>query len=122
MIATDVCVPISRLAECIADTERDIARSTMPIPLFGHVGDGNFHLMILVDPDSGADIEEAWQLNTRLVRRALAMGGTCTGEHGIGLGKREFLVEEFGADAVDVMRSLKATLDPRHLMNPGKVV
>jgi len=122
MIATDVCVPISRLAECIADTERDIARSTMPIPLFGHVGDGNFHLMILVDPDSGADIEEAWQLNTRLVRRALAMGGTCTGEHGIGLGKREFLVEEFGADAVDVMRSLKATLDPRNLMNPGKVV
>jgi len=122
MIATDVCVPISRLAECIADTERDIARSTMPIPLFGHVGDGNFHLMILVDPDSEADIEEAWQLNTRLVRRALAMGGTCTGEHGIGLGKREFLVEEFGQGAVDVMRSLKGTLDPRNLMNPGKVL
>jgi len=122
MIATDVCVPISRLAECIADTERDIARATMPIPLFGHVGDGNFHLMILVDPDSEADVEEAWALNTRLVRRALAMGGTCTGEHGIGLGKREFLVEEFGAEAVDVMRSLKRTLDPRNLMNPGKVL
>jgi D-lactate dehydrogenase (cytochrome) len=82
MIATDVCVPISRLAECIAETERDIARSTMPIPLFGHVGDGNFHLMILVDPDSERDMRGAWQLNTRLVRRALAMGGTCTGEHG----------------------------------------
>jgi len=121
MIATDVCVPISRLAECIAATQEDIARSTMPIPLFGHVGDGNFHLMILVDPDSDADLAEAWELNTRLVRRALAMGGTCTGEHGIGLGKREFLVEEFG-EAVDVMREIKATLDPRNLMNPGKIV
>ncbi|MFO1399451.1 MAG: FAD-linked oxidase C-terminal domain-containing protein [Burkholderiales bacterium] len=121
MIATDVCVPISRLTECIVATQADIAQASMPIPLFGHVGDGNFHLMILVMPDSDADIEEAWVLNTRLVRRALAMGGTCTGEHGIGLGKREFLVEEFGA-AVDVMRQLKATLDPRNLMNPGKVV
>ena len=122
MIATDVCVPISRLAECIAETERDVARSTMPIPLFGHVGDGNFHLMILVDPSSDADVQEAWDLNTRLVRRALAMGGTCTGEHGIGLGKREFLVEEFGEGSVDVMRSIKATLDPKNLMNPGKIV
>lgn len=121
MIATDVCVPISRLAQCIAETQNDIARATMPIPLFGHVGDGNFHLMILVDPDSEADLQEAWNLNTRLVRRALAMGGTCTGEHGIGLGKREFLVEEFGA-GVDVMRQLKAALDPGNLFNPGKVV
>ncbi len=121
MIATDVCVPISRLAECIAETETDIAQATMPIPLFGHVGDGNFHLMILVDPDSEADVREAWDLNTRLVRRALAMGGTCTGEHGIGLGKREFLIEEFGV-GVDVMRQLKATLDPDNLLNPGKVV
>ncbi|MEO8753439.1 MAG: FAD-linked oxidase C-terminal domain-containing protein [Casimicrobiaceae bacterium] len=121
MIATDVCVPISRLAECIAATQEDIARATMPIPLFGHVGDGNFHLMILVDPDSEADLREAWDLNARLVHRALAMGGTCTGEHGIGLGKREFLVEEFGA-GVDVMRQLKATLDPGNLFNPGKVV
>jgi D-lactate dehydrogenase (cytochrome) len=121
MIATDVCVPISRLAECIGETQDDVARASMPIPLFGHVGDGNFHLMILVDPDSAADVDEAWELNTRLVRRALAMGGTCTGEHGIGLGKREFLVEEFGA-GVDVMRSLKRTLDPLNLMNPGKVV
>jgi D-lactate dehydrogenase (cytochrome) len=121
MIATDVCVPISRLAECIAATQEDIARATMPIPLFGHVGDGNFHLMILVDPDSEADVQEAWDLNTRLVRRALAMGGTSTGEHGIGLGKREFLVEEFGV-GVDVMRQIKATLDPANLFNPGKVV
>ncbi len=122
MIATDVCVPISRLAECIAATQEDIARASMPIPLFGHVGDGNFHLMILVDPDSRADVEEAWELNTRLVRRAIAMGGTCTGEHGVGLGKREFLVEEFGEGAVGVMRELKATLDPANLLNPGKVI
>ncbi len=121
MIATDVCVPISRLAECIAATSEDIARASMPIPLFGHVGDGNFHLMILVDPASPAEIAEAWDLNARLVRRAIAMDGTCTGEHGIGLGKREFLVEEFG-EAVDVMRAIKRTLDPLNLMNPGKVV
>ena len=93
----------------------------MPIPLFGHVGDGNFHLMILVDPDSEADTQEAWDLNTRLVRRAIAMGGTCTGEHGIGLGKREFLVEEFG-EGGERHAPIKATLDPRNLMNPGKVV
>ncbi len=121
MIATDVCVPISRLADCIAATEEDIAQASMPIPLFGHVGDGNFHLMILVDPDSDAEIAEAWDLNARLVRRAMAMGGTCTGEHGIGLGKREFLVEEFGP-AVDVMRAIKQALDPAQLLNPGKVL
>ncbi|HVF64664.1 MAG TPA: FAD-linked oxidase C-terminal domain-containing protein [Casimicrobiaceae bacterium] len=120
MIATDVCVPISRLADCIAETQADIAQMAMPIPLFGHVGDGNFHLMILVKPDDDREIEEAWDLNARLVRRALAMGGTCTGEHGIGLGKREFLVEEFG-DAVDVMRGIKASLDPLGLFNPGKI-
>jgi D-lactate dehydrogenase (cytochrome) len=121
MIATDVCVPISRLADCIAATEEDIAKATMPIPLFGHVGDGNFHLMILVDPASDDEIAEAWELNARLVRRALAMDGTCTGEHGIGLGKREFLVEEFG-QAVDVMRRIKEVLDPSGLLNPGKVL
>jgi len=121
MIATDVCVPISRLAECIESTREDIARASMPIPLFGHVGDGNFHLMILVDPNSREELAEAWELNARLVRRAIAMDGTCTGEHGIGLGKREFLVEEFG-EAVDVMKALKQALDPLNLMNPGKVV
>jgi D-lactate dehydrogenase (cytochrome) len=121
MIATDVCVPISRLADCIAATEEDIAKASMPIPLFGHVGDGNFHLMILVDPDKDEEIAEAWALNARLVRRAMAMGGTCTGEHGIGLGKREFLVEEFGP-AVEVMRAIKRALDPANLLNPGKVL
>jgi D-lactate dehydrogenase (cytochrome) len=121
MIATDVCVPISRLADCIGETEADIAASRLPIPLFGHVGDGNFHLMILVDPQRDDEIGEAWELNARLVRRALAMGGTCTGEHGIGLGKREFLVEEFGP-AVKVMRAIKDALDPAGILNPGKVL
>ena len=121
MIATDVCVPISRLADCIAETQVDIAAAGLPIPLFGHVGDGNFHLMILVHPDRDDEIEEAWTLNARLVRRAIAMGGTSTGEHGIGLGKREFLVEEFG-EAVDVMRAVKRVLDPAGIMNPGKVL
>ena len=93
----------------------------MPIPLFGHVGDGNFHLMILVDPDSEAEIAEAWDLNARLVRRAITMDGTCTGEHGIGLGKRDFLQEEFG-EGVDVMRAIKRSLDPLNILNPGKVL
>lgn len=120
-VATDVCVPISRLAECIAGTGRDIAEASMPIPLFGHVGDGNFHLLILVDPDDPADLAEARQINHRLVERALAMDGTCTGEHGIGIGKRDSLVKEHGL-AVEVMRQLKQTLDPDNLFNPGKVV
>lgn len=121
MIATDVCVPISRLAECIELTTEDIAGSGLPIPMFGHVGDGNFHLMILVDPSSRREIAEAWEINSRLVRRAISMDGTCTGEHGVGLGKREFLEEEFGS-GVEVMRVIKRALDPLNLMNPGKVV
>jgi len=120
-MATDVCVPVSRLAECIAETNRDIARASMPIALFGHVGDGNFHLVILVDPASQADLDEADAINTRCVKRALAMGGTSTGEHGIGFGKLDFLDAEHG-DAVSVMRAIKHTLDPDNLFNPGKVI
>jgi D-lactate dehydrogenase (cytochrome) len=120
-LSTDVCVPISRLAECITETEKDIASASLPIPLFGHVGDGNFHLVILIDPGNDAEIAEAKALNVRLVRRALAMEGTCTGEHGIGIGKQSYLVEELG-EAVDLMRDLKRTFDPDNLMNPGKVV
>jgi len=120
-VATDVCVPVSRLAECIAETNTDIARASIPIPLFGHVGDGNFHLVILVDPASAADLAEAEKINHRLVTRALAMGGTCTGEHGIGIGKLDFLETEHGA-AVEVMRAIKRALDPRNILNPGKVV
>ncbi|HYT47045.1 MAG TPA: FAD-linked oxidase C-terminal domain-containing protein [Burkholderiales bacterium] len=120
-LSTDVCVPISRLAECITETEKDIASASLPIPLFGHVGDGNFHLVILIDPANDAEIAEAKALNVRLVRRALAMEGTCTGEHGIGIGKQSYLVEELG-EAVELMRDLKRTFDPDNLMNPGKVV
>lgn len=120
-VSTDVCVPISRLSECIAETQRDIERASMPVPMLGHVGDGNFHLLILVDPDSPAEQQEAEAINRRLVERAIAMDGTCTGEHGIGIGKMEFMREEHGA-AVDVMRSVKRALDPHNLLNPGKMI
>ena len=120
-VATDVCVPVSRLAECIAATNKDIAGASMPIALFGHVGDGNFHLVILVDPASEKDLAEAEALNHRVVMRALAMGGTSTGEHGVGIGKLDFLDAEHG-DAVTVMRAIKRALDPENLFNPGKVV
>jgi len=120
-VSTDVCVPISRLTECIVETSKDIARASMPIPLFGHVGDGNFHCEILVRPDSESDLEEARAFNESVVNRALAMEGTCTGEHGIGFGKMRSLKKELG-DAVDLMASLKRAIDPENLMNPGKVV
>ncbi len=120
-VSTDVCVPISRLTECMIETAKDIAAASMPIPMFGHVGDGNFHCMILVMPDSPDDLEEAKAFNDRLVNRALAMEGTCTGEHGIGSGKIKSLQKELG-EAVDLMRELKRTFDPDNLMNPGKVV
>jgi len=119
---TDVCVPISRLAECIHATNEDIAQVSIPIMLFGHVGDGNFHLVVLVDPANAKDMEEAEWVNERVVERALAMEGTCTGEHGIGLGKRKFMVREHGEGAIDVMRALKAALDPDDLLNPGKIL
>ncbi|HEY6863506.1 MAG TPA: FAD-linked oxidase C-terminal domain-containing protein, partial [Burkholderiales bacterium] len=120
-VSTDVCVPISRLTECIVETSKDIARASMPIPLFGHVGDGNFHCEILIRPDDEAELAEARAFNERVVNRALAMEGTCTGEHGIGFGKMKSLRKEMG-DAVDLMVALKRALDPENLMNPGKVV
>ncbi len=119
--ATDVCVPISRLAECIEETQKDLAASTVLAPLVGHVGDGNFHLVFLIDPDDAAELAEAKRLNERMVMRALAMGGTCTGEHGVGYGKIDFLQAEHG-EAISVMRAIKRALDPDNLMNPGKVV
>jgi D-lactate dehydrogenase (cytochrome) len=118
--ATDVCVPISRLAECILETKKDIEESFLLAPIVGHVGDGNFHLVLLVDPDDPKDIAEAERLNERLVMRALAMEGTCTGEHGIGSGKIKFLTAEHG-EAVSVMRAMKKALDPANIMNPGKI-
>jgi len=119
---TDVCVPISRLAECIAATNEDIAQIRIPIALFGHVGDGNFHLVVLVDRTNPQDMAEAAWISERVVERAIAMEGTCSGEHGIGLGKRKYLISEHGAVAVDVMRLLKTALDPHNLLNPGKIL
>jgi len=119
---TDVCVPISRLAECIRATDADLRQVAIPVMLFGHVGDGNFHLAVLVDPESERDLREAEWINERVVERALTMEGTCTGEHGIGLGKRKFMLREHGEGAVDVMRALKQALDPDDLLNPGKIL
>jgi D-lactate dehydrogenase (cytochrome) len=118
--ATDVCVPIGRLAECISETKRDLAASPVPATICGHVGDGNFHVIFALDPDAPHEWAEVEAINGRLIARALSMDGTCTGEHGIGLGKQEALVDELG-DAVDVMRQIKRALDPRGMFNPGKI-
>jgi D-lactate dehydrogenase (cytochrome) len=120
-IATDVCVPISRLADCILETRKDVESVGIQAPIVGHVGDGNFHLVLLVDRADPAELAQADQLNERLVRRALGMGGTCTGEHGIGIGKQKFLLEEAGPAAVALMRQIKQTLDPKGILNPGKI-
>ncbi len=120
LMSTDVCVPISRLAECITDTQADIEASGLFAPVLGHVGDGNFHLTVLIDPNDPGEMERAKAMNERLVRRALAMDGTCTGEHGIGVGKMHFMEMEHG-EALDVMRAVKRALDPEGLMNPGKM-
>ena len=119
-LITDVCVPISRLAECMTATRDDIDHSDLTVCIVGHVGDGNFHLLILVDPQAPAEIARARALHDRMVMRALALEGTCTGEHGIGTGKIAFLQAELG-DAVAVMRQLKRALDPDGIMNPGKI-
>ncbi len=118
---TDACVPLSRLAECIMESQKDIAESGFIAPIFGHVGDGNFHLVLLVDMADEAEMKRAHALNEKMVMRALAMGGTCTGEHGIGYGKLGFLQAEHG-EAVSVMRQIKQALDPQNLMNPGKIL
>jgi D-lactate dehydrogenase (cytochrome) len=121
-VSTDVCVPISRLAECVRETMQDVKSYIAPVPLLGHIGDGNFHLMFLVDPAKPEETELAKKFNKRLVERALAMEGTCTGEHGIGMGKMDSLRMELGDDVIDVMRDIKKVFDPDNLMNPGKVV
>jgi D-lactate dehydrogenase (cytochrome) len=118
---TDVCVPISRLAECVVETKKDNAGAPFPICLVGHAGDGNFHLIYVLDPANPAELEEARRLNERMVLRALAMDGTCSGEHGVGIGKMKFLEREHGA-GLDVMRTIKRALDPDNRMNPGKMV
>src|SRR5229473_2232431 len=121
-VATDVCVPISRLAECVTQTQRDIAREGLVAPILGHVGDGNFHLTLLVDMADAAEVAAAKSLCERLVERALAMDGTCTGEHGVGQGKMKYLLGELGRPALDAMAAIKRALDPNGIMNPGKIV
>jgi D-lactate dehydrogenase (cytochrome) len=120
-VTTDTCVPISRLAECINASVTEVDASGLPYFIVGHVGDGNFHLGYLIDPAIPAERDLAEQLNSQLVQRALAMDGTCTGEHGVGLHKMGFLVDEAGAGAVAMMRSVKRALDPKNIMNPGKI-
>ncbi len=120
--ATDVCVPISRLADCILETRSDIEESGLTVPLVGHVGDGNFHLLFLIDPENEEEELKLYQpLNDRLVERALRMGGTCTGEHGIGSGKIKYMEAEHG-ESLDLMRQIKQAFDPDNLMNPGKML
>ena len=120
-IATDVCVPISRLAECILETRKDIDASGICAPIVGHVGDGNFHVVFVVDPDNPAELKAAEGVNERMVLRAISMDGTCTGEHGVGYGKIDFLTAEHG-EALVAMRAVKQALDPLNIMNPGKIV
>lgn len=119
---TDVCVPISRLADCITETQTDIAASGLFAPVLGHVGDGNFHSTMFIDPDDAAMLEQALEIDKRMVQRALAMGGTCTGEHGIGFGKLKHMRNEHGDGAIATMQAVKKALDPQNIMNPGKVV
>jgi D-lactate dehydrogenase (cytochrome) len=120
--ATDVCVPISRLAECVTATQREIAELGLVAPILGHVGDGNFHLSLMVDMSDAAEVEAAKRLCERLVERALAMDGTCTGEHGVGQGKMKYLAGELGSPALTAMAAIKRALDPDDIMNPGKIV
>jgi D-lactate dehydrogenase (cytochrome) len=121
-IATDVCVPLSRLAECVTETQREIAAHGLVAPILGHVGDGNFHLTLLVDMADAGEVKAAKVLCERLVERALAMDGTCTGEHGVGQGKMKYLAGELGEPALAAMAAIKRALDPDGIMNPGKIV
>ncbi|XP_030059496.1 putative D-lactate dehydrogenase, mitochondrial [Microcaecilia unicolor] len=120
--ATDVCVPLSKLPEIMVETKKDLVESQLTGPIVGHVGDGNFHCIMVLNPDDLEEVQRVKEFTDRLARRALALHGTCTGEHGIGLGKRKLLEEEIGEVGMETMRQLKATLDPKNLMNPGKVL
>ncbi|MFG1425454.1 FAD-binding oxidoreductase [Roseixanthobacter glucoisosaccharinicivorans] len=121
-VATDVCVPLSRLAECVMETKRDIVEMGLIAPIVGHVGDGNFHTTLMVDVEDPADLAKAKTFMSRLVDRALAMEGTCTGEHGVGQGKMKYLSAEHGEATLDAMRAIKRAFDPQNIMNPGKIL
>src|SRR6266851_5237040 len=122
VVATDVCVPISRLADCVTETEADLKRLDLQSPIVGHVGDGNFHCSLLCDVDDHDEMARGEDFMHRLVERAQSMGGTCTGEHGIGQGKQKYLEAELGQEAIDAMRAVKAALDPQNIFNPGKIL
>ncbi|ABD06734.1 D-lactate dehydrogenase (cytochrome) [Rhodopseudomonas palustris HaA2] len=122
VVATDVCVPISRLADCVAETEQDMARLGLLAPIVGHVGDGNFHCSLLCDVNDADEMARADEFMHRLVERAQAMDGTCTGEHGIGQGKQKYLQAELGIEALQAMRAIKQALDPQNIFNPGKIL
>jgi D-lactate dehydrogenase (cytochrome) len=109
------------LAECILETRKELDEAKVVAPIVGHVGDGNFHVAFVIDTKNPAEIEQAEHLNEKIVMRALAMDGTCTGEHGVGYGKMQFLLAEHGGDAISIMRGIKKSIDPDHIMNPGKI-
>jgi len=121
-LATDVCVPISRLAECVTETQREIREAKLVAPIVGHVGDGNFHVALMVEPSDTAEMIIVKAFLENLTKRALAMGGTCTGEHGVGQGKMKYLLAEHGAAAIGAMAAIKKALDPHNIMNPGKML
>lgn len=121
-VTTDACVPISALAECLEETVGDITASGLLAPVFGHVGDGNFHCLLLVDPRNQRELQMAEELSERMVRRAIRLDGTCSGEHGVGLHKISYLQEEHGSAGVELMRKVKRALDPHDILNPGKVL
>jgi D-lactate dehydrogenase (cytochrome) len=122
VVVTDACVPISRLAECVVETKADLDRSRLIAPIAGHVGDGNFHCGVAVMMDDAEEVARARAFIDRLAERCLAMDGTCTGEHGIGQGKKHFMEPEYGSAAVTFMRTLKRAVDPHNIMNPGKII
>jgi D-lactate dehydrogenase (cytochrome) len=122
VVATDVCVPISRLADCVTETEDDLKRLRLQSPIVGHVGDGNFHCSLLCDVDDADEMARGEEFMHRLVERAQSMQGTCTGEHGIGQGKQKYLKGELGLEAIDAMRAIKQALDPKNIFNPGKII
>lgn len=121
-ISTDSCVPISRMAECLLETKSDCEEHGIIYSIIGHVGDGNFHVQMMVDPEDAAEIARAEGVNQRMVARVISMGGTCTGEHGIGMHKMDFLIQEHGQEAIGIMRAIKHALDPNNIMNPGKII
>src|SRR5579864_3959668 len=122
VVATDVCVPISRLADCVTETEADLKRLQLQSPIVGHVGDGNFHCSLLCDINDADEMARGEEFMHRLVERALSMDGTCTGEHGIGQGKQKYLKGELGSEAIEAMRAIKQALDPQNIFNPGKII